>query len=603
MNVTTKPGETGTEAASIPQRHLSDLSVMVAGQGGDGSLTIASLLSALFASRGFHLYSTSNIASRIKGGHAAAFLRASVERTGCMGDHIEMLVAFDDEAVEIAAPSMDPEGIVVFDASKGPPPAGVLPDTVRVFAVPFGRLAVRDLGRDLLKNCLGFGIVTRILGISDEDAEASLRKRFQRLPAAVVETNVEAFRIGTAHAEEIGLTEGNSPWTVDTGEREEHLMIAGNEALSFGFLAAGGRFYAGYPITPASEILAWLERRLPQYGGIAMQAEDELSAINLAIGAALTGTRAMAASSGPGFVLMQEGVSQLGSAEIPLVVVDCQRAGPSTGMPTKVEQSDIGTMINGGHGDYPKVVLAPINQGDAFDIGAFATNLAQRVQGPVIIAMDRALSQDSTTVKPFDLEAVKVDYAKRLTRDEVLKLEEYRRYLITEDGVSPWAVPGTPGGQNLVTGNERNEWGLVSAEPKNRKKMIDKRSRKIEAVRDDLPKGARWGEASAKIGLLGFGSVGPILVRAALRLKDAGTDVQILRPRTIWPVLDETLEFVERCDRVYVVEYNEAGQFAHLVSGAGADKAKMESLRKYNGVPFRAVDIANAVLEREAAGQ
>ncbi len=601
MNVVTKPGATDSDAASVPQRHLSDLSVMVAGQGGDGSLTIASLLSALFARRGFHLYSTSNIASRIKGGHAAAFLRASVEQTGCMGDHIDLLVAFDDEAVEMAAPSMAADGIVVFDASKGPPPEGVLADTVNVFAVPFGRLAVRELGRDLLKNCLGFGIVSRILGIDDEDAENSLRQRFKRLPASVVETNVEAFRIGLSHSDGIGLPVGSSPWTVDEGDREEHLMIGGNEALSFGFLAAGGRFYAGYPITPASEILSWLQRHLPKYGGISMQAEDELSAINLAIGAALTGTRSMAGSSGPGFVLMQEGVSQLGSAEIPLVVVDCQRAGPSTGMPTKVEQSDIGTMINGGHGDYPKVVLSPADQGDSFVISAFATNLAQRIQGPVIIAMDRALSQDSTTVKPFDLEGVTVDHAKRLTRDEVIKLEEYKRYLITDDGVSPWAVPGTPGGQNLVTGNERNEWGLVSAEPKNRNKMIEKRARKIETVRDDLPKGWRWGDAKAPIGLLGFGSVGPILVRAALRLAGAGTDVQILRPRTLWPVLDETLDFVRECERVYVVEYNQAGQLAHLVSGAGAPKERMISLRKYDGTPFRAVDIADAILEGEAA--
>ena len=601
MNVVTKPGATDSDAASVPQRHLSDLSVMVAGQGGDGSLTIASLLSALFARRGFHLYSTSNIASRIKGGHAAAFLRASVEQTGCMGDHIDLLVAFDDEAVEMAAPSMAADGIVVFDASKGPPPEGVLADTVNVFAVPFGRLAVRELGRDLLKNCLGFGIVSRILGIDDEDAENSLRQRFKRLPASVVETNVEAFRIGLSHSDGIGLPVGSSPWTVDEGDREEHLMIGGNEALSFGFLAAGGRFYAGYPITPASEILSWLQRHLPKYGGISMQAEDELSAINLAIGAALTGTRSMAGSSGPGFVLMQEGVSQLGSAEIPLVVVDCQRAGPSTGMPTKVEQSDIGTMINGGHGDYPKVVLSPADQGDSFVISAFATNLAQRIQGPVIIAMDRAMSQDSTTVKPFDLEGVTVDHAKRLTRDEVIKLEEYKRYLITDDGVSPWAVPGTPGGQNLVTGNERNEWGLVSAEPKNRNKMIEKRARKIETVRDDLPKGWRWGDAKAPIGLLGFGSVGPILVRAALRLAGAGTDVQILRPRTLWPVLDETLDFVRECERVYVVEYNQAGQLAHLVSGAGAPKERMISLRKYDGTPFRAVDIADAILEGEAA--
>lgn len=599
MNIATNPS--GGKAAATTRRHFSDINVMVAGQGGDGSLTIASLLSALFAERGFHLYSTSNIASRIKGGHAAAFLRASVTPSGCMGDTIDLLIAFDDEAVEVAAPAMAPDGIVVFDASKGPPPAGVLAETIQVFEVPLGRLAVRDLRRDLLKNCLGFGVVTRILGIDDADAEKSLRHRFRRIPEAAMETNIDAFRIGLDKADELGLRQGDSPWTVDEGAREEHLMISGNEAFSFGFLVAGGRFYAGYPITPATEILTWLQRYLPKYGGIAMQAEDELSAINLAIGAAMTGVRAMAGSSGPGFVLMQEGVSQLGSAEIPLVVIDCQRAGPSTGMPTKVEQSDIGTMISGGHGDYPRVVLAPADQGDCFTISVFATNLAQRIQGPVIIALDRALSQDSTTVKPFDLSGVEIDVGKRMSPKDVAALEEYRRYLITDDGVSPWAVPGTPGGENLVTGNERNEWGLVSAEPKNRKRMIEKRARKIDSVLDDLPKGKRWGDAGAKIGLLGFGTVGAVMERAAERLAKVGTEVQILQPRTLWPVLDETVAFVRECDRVYVIEHNAAGQLAHLVSGGGAPKERMVSILKYDGTPFRAVDLVDAILEKESA--
>jgi 2-oxoglutarate/2-oxoacid ferredoxin oxidoreductase subunit alpha len=601
MNVITQPLAPGAGMTDLSKRHLSDINVMVAGQGGDGSLTIASLLSSLFAHRGFHLYSTSNIASRIKGGHAAALLRASVTPSGCMGDDIDLLIAFDDEAVEIAAPSMAADGIVIFDASKGPPPEGVLADTVGVVAVPFGRLAVRDLRRDLLKNCLGFGIVSRVLRIDDAAAEASLRHRFRRLPPAAIETNVDAFRIGLEYADGSDLGEGQGPWTVDEGEREEYLMISGNEALAFGFMAAGGRFYAGYPITPASEILSWLQRYIPKYGGIAMQAEDELSAINLAIGAALTGTRSMAGSSGPGFALMLESVSHLGSAEIPLVVVDCQRAGPSTGMPTKSEQSDIGTMIHGGPGDFPRLVLAPADQGDSFVIGALATNLAQRIQGPVIVALDRSISQDSTTVTPFDLEAVTIDDGKRLTPEEVAGLEEYRRYLITEDGVSPWAVPGIPGGESLVTGNERNEWGRVSAEPVNRKGMVEKRARKIDSVLDELPSAWRWGEASAPIGLLGVGMQGPVMERAAERLVEAGVDVQVLRPRTLWPVLDETLDFVSQCKRVYVIEHNEEGQLAHLIAGAGAAKDRMVSLLKYDGQPFRAVELFDAIQEKEAS--
>ena len=601
MNVITQWNPAEADARTIPQRHLLDINVMVAGQGGDGSLTIASLLAALFGHRGFHLYSTSNIASRIKGGHAAAYLRGSIKPSGCMGDHIDLLVAFDDEAVAVAAPSMAADGIVVFDASKGPPPEGLLADSIQVFAVPFGRLAVRDLRRDLLKNCLGFGVVTRLLSIADDAAEESLRHRFRRLPEAAIETNVEAFRGGLLYADTHGLAETKGPWRLDETEPGEHLMISGNEALSFGFLVAGGRFYAGYPITPASEILAWLGRRLPQYGGIAMQAEDELAAVNLAIGAALTGTRAMAGSSGPGFALMQEGISHLGSAEIPLVLVDCQRAGPSTGMPTKLEQSDIGVMVHGGHGDFPRVVLAPADQRDCFTLSAFATNLAQRFQGPVILAMDRALAQDSTTVEPFDLAEVAIDDAKRLSPEEVAGLAEYRRYLITEDGISPLAVPGTPGGENLVTGNERNEWGLVSTEPGNRTAMVDKRSRKIEAVRDDLPLGWRWGEADATIGLLGFGTVGAVMERAAERLVAAGTNVRYLRPRTLWPVLDETVDFVRGCVRVYVIEHNEAGQLAQLIAGAGAPRERMHGIRKYDGTPFRAVDLVDAILEKEAS--
>jgi len=188
-----------------------------------------------------------------------------------------------------------------------------------------------------------------------------------------------------------------------------------------------------------------------------------------------------------------------------------------------------------------------------------------------------------------------------LTPEDIAGLKEYRRYLITDDGVSPWAVPGTPGGENLVTGNERNEWGLVSAEPKNRKRMVEKRARKIESVRGDLPKGKRWGDADAKIGLLGFGTVGAVMERAAERLAKAGIDVQILQPRTLWPVLEETVEFVRARRRVYVIEHNAAGQLAHLVSGGGAPKERMKSILKFDGTPFRAVDLVDFILEQEAA--
>jgi 2-oxoglutarate ferredoxin oxidoreductase subunit alpha len=517
-----------------------------------------------------------------------------------MGDAIDLLVAFDEEAIQVAAPSMAADGIVVFDASRGPPPPDLLADTVRTYAIPFGRLAVRELRRDLLKNCLGFGVVSRILSIDDNEAADSLRHRFRRLPEAAMEINLEAFRSGLACADEHGLGAAGGPWAVERAEPEERLLISGNHALSLGFLAAGGRFYAGYPITPATEILEWLDRRLPEYGGVAVQAEDEMSAINMAIGAALAGCRAMTGSSGPGISLMLEGVSHVGSAEIPLVIVDCQRAGPSTGMPTKPEQSDVATLAHGGHGDFPRIVLAPADQGDCFTLAVLATNLAQRLQCPVILALDRALAQDQATMAPFDLGGVCIEKGKLLSPEEVAGLAEYRRYAITDDGVSPWAVPGTPGGENLVTGNERDEWGHVSTAPAVRRRMVEKRARKVEAARSDLAAGWRFGDTGAAVGLIGVGMVGGVMERAAERLVAAGVDVQCLRPRTLWPVSEETVAFVRERRRVYVIEHSEGAQLARLIASAGAPLDKMRNVLKYDGTPFRAKDLVEEIAEREA---
>jgi len=309
----------------------------------------------------------------------------------------------------------------------------------------------------------------------------------------------------------------------------------------------------------------------------------------------------MTATSGPGISLMQEGVSHLGSAEIPLVVVDCQRSGPSTGMPTKPEQSDINMLVHGGNGDFPRIVLAPSTPGDCFELSVAATNLAQKIQGPVYLILDQAVSQDSITVKPFALELIEAASGKRLSHDDLAGDFEYRRYVVTDDGVSPWAVPGTPRGMSLVTGNERNEWGHVSTEAGNREAMIDKRMRKIDVVRDELPRGHRWGDPDAAIAMLGIGmEVGP-MVEASERLASEGLAVSVLQPRTLWPVLDETIEFVRNHDRVYVIEHNAEGQLTHLIASVGAPHERLRPILKYDGIPFRPGELANLILGEEGA--
>ncbi len=585
----------------MTRRMVDDLNVMVAGQGGDGSLTLANLLGDVLGSRGFYLYQARNVASRVKGGHAAAYLRASTVARGSLGDRFDLLVAFDEEAIEQGGPRLAADGFVVYDASEGPLDRELLPAGATVLEVPFGRLAVRDLRRDLYKNSLAFGVAARLVGLPDADAEAALRHSLGRLSAQLVEANVRAAERGFEYADELGIVAGRGPWMLAEATPGDRMLISGNEAVAFGFLVAGGRFFAGYPITPASEILEWLSARLPEFGGVAVQAEDELSAINMALGAAMAGTRAMTASSGPGIALMQEGVSHLGSAEIGVVVVDCQRAGPSTGMPTKPEQSDVGMLIHGAPGDFPRVVLAPGGPSDAFELGVLATDLAERFQGPVYLALDQMVSQDAATVDRFELDTVRISRPKLLTEAELAGLEEYRRYSVDGDGMSPWVPVGTLGGQHLVTGNERDEWGRVSTQPANRVRMVDKRARKLAAILPELPRGRRSGDPSAEVGLLGFGMQTGVIAEAAERLAAAGLPVQTLQLRTLWPVLEDVAELVSACRRVYVIEQNAEAQYLHVLASAGLPEDRLEGVLRYDGVPFRPGELTELILERERA--
>lgn len=559
---------------------------------------MVSLLSHVLGHRGYYLYNSRNVASRIKGGHAAAMLRGSTVPRRCIGDHLDLLIAFDADAIEIEGPRLAADGVVIYDSSVGPVPDNVLPEHATIYEIPFGRLAVRDLRRDLFKNSLAFAVAARLLSLSDTESIETLRTRFSNLPDRLVTANLDALTAGFSYAEESGLFEGRGTWELDRADqadRSDHMVLSGNEAVAIGFVVAGGRFYTGYPITPATDILDWMSQHLHKVGGVSVQAEDELSAVNMAIGAAMTGARTMTGTSSPGFALMQEGLSQLGAAEIPMVIVDCQRSGPSTGMPTKPEQSDLNMVVYGGNGDFPRIVLAPGDPADAFEISVAATNLAQRLQGPVIIVLDQAVGQDATTVKAFDLDGVDVEPGNRLSPEELKDRGEYRRYLLTGDGVSPWAVPGTPNGMTLVTGNEHNEWGQVSADPANRVRMIDKRARKLAALADSLPQARTWGPGAASIGLIGTGMETGVLTEAAERLKKRGIDVDVMQPRTLWPVLAETVEFVASRDLVLVVEHNAQGQLARLLASAGAPLDRIRSVLRYDGVPFTPGEIVAEV--------
>jgi 2-oxoglutarate/2-oxoacid ferredoxin oxidoreductase subunit alpha len=577
---------------------LEDVNVIVAGQGGDGSLTVITMLAEMLRMNGLNVYTERDVLSRIRGGHAAATMRAFTGDRYCIGSNINLLVALDEEAVEKNARQLDSKSIVVYDDSGGPVPS-VLPQGTRVYSAPFNRIAMRTMRRELYKNSIAFGLVGRLLGLEDESLRETFISHFQRMGQVILEYNLEALSLGFHLADEMGIHEGEGLYKIKKTAPEKRMIITGNESVSFGFMVAGGRFFCGYPITPSSEILETLQKWLPRCGGVARQTEDELAGINMALGAALTGTRAMVATSGPGFSLMQEGVGHSGSGEIPLVIVDCQRSGPSTGMPTKPEQSDLNLMVFGGHGDFPRIVLAPGHPEDCFYLTVDATNLADKYQCPVYLAMDQALSQNIATVEPFDLDGASAIPGKRMSASDIEKHGMYKRYEFTEDNVSAFAAPGTPGGMSLVTGNEHNEWGLVSTDPVNRVKMMNKRMGKIEHAKSELPRARHFGDKSAKIGFIGIGSLFGVIMEAMEDLKREGINTAYLQPRTVWPVLEDILGFIDKCSRVYVVELNAQAQLAHILMHQGADPAKIINILKYDGIPFRPAELAKRVLEQE----
>ena len=570
-----------------------DICIMVGGQGGDGTLTAVSLLGSAFRNLGLNIYDSRNVLSRIRGGHADGVIRASVREIYSIGDQVDILVAFDEEAVRAGMSELSSDAVIVFDNSKGNISESLVKPGFRIYQAPLGNMAATELRRGIFKNTAAFAIVGRLLGLEDQILIALIKMRYEKRGVEALEANLKALQIGLDVATKNIQV---NPFTVKSGSKNAKILSTGNEATAFGFLVSGGRFFVGYPITPATDIMEWLTPRLPKFGGVVKQAEDELAVINMGIGAACAGARVMVATSGPGQSLMTEGVGHAGEAEVPIVVVECQRVGPSTGEPTKNEQSDINHVVYSSHGEFPRLVVAPSTPTDCFNVTVQAMNLAEKYQLPVFILLDQALCQNSATIDPFDLSTVKVDRGKLATEEMLSKLDVYKRYEFTDDGISLRTIPSQEGGQYQITGNEHNEMGLVSVDKTNRFKMMRKRMNKLEVAKKDLPKGEVIGSKDARIGIIGFGSTYGPIVESMQQLLEKGISVKFHQIRTIWPLLvDDLQEFIDKTDAVFVIESNYQGQLATLIRGAIDDHAKIQSITKFDGSSFKPKEITSAI--------
>ncbi|MFS0879741.1 2-oxoacid:acceptor oxidoreductase subunit alpha [Metabacillus niabensis] len=564
---------------------ISQLSWKVGGQQGEGIESTGEVFSIALNRLGYYLYGYRHFSSRIKGGHTNNKIRVSTSEVRSISDDLDILVAFDQETIDVNFHELRNGGIVLADSKFNP----TIPENVNVtlYSVPFTEIAT-ELGTSLMKNMVAIGATSAILNINPNGYHEVVQDTYGRKGEKIVEKNMEAIKKGAEYLKDVFGFDRTDMYLEKADEQKRMFMI-GNDAIALGAIAAGSRFMAAYPITPASEIMEYLIKKLPKFGGVVIQTEDEIAACTMAIGANYAGARTFTASAGPGLSLMMEAIGLSGITEQPLVIVDTQRGGPSTGLPTKQEQSDLMAMIYGTHGEIPKVVMAPSTVQEAFYDMIEAFNIAEEYQVPVILLTDLQLSLGKQTVEPLDYHKINIRRGKLLT-DDLPELENkayFKRFEVTEDGVSPRVLPGTKNGIHHVTGVEHDETGKPSEVAINRIEQMDKRLRKLANINFNTPVHKRIYHDHPDILFVGFISTRGTIEEAMERLENDGIAVNHAHIRLIHPFpTEELLPLVEAAKKVIVVENNATGQLANLLKMNIGYANKIASLLKYDGNPF-----------------
>lgn len=569
-----------------------DLIIRVAGESGDGSNATGEMLAQAAARSGLHVFTFRTTPAEIKGGPVMFQVRASNAPVRSMGDAVDVLFAFNQEAWDLHHATLARHSVVLYDPDEFTPPADYAGIT---YPVPIGTIAV-EAGNRRGKNVVALGVVAAMFGLGQSKLEDIVRAKLGK-KVEFLESNLAALHAGVDYAH--SLERRDQFWLESTGEHDRYVMT-GNQAIVAGALHAGVGFFGGYPITPASDIMEGLAAALPKIGGGYLQAEDEIASIMACVGASYAGKKAMTATSGPGVALMGEALGLASMAEIPVVVVDAQRGGPSTGLPTKTEQSDLNIAVYGGHGDSPRIVLAPASVAECFHLTVWGFNLAEEYQSPVLILSDYSLSFRTETIEPFDL--AKYPVINRKQPEGELQPKEYERYHINGSYISPMALPGTPNANYTATGLEHNQFGSPAYTPENHRIMSEKRWHKYDALRSSREYVRRFGDPTAKVGIICWGTTAGA-ARGALHLaRQEEIPLAILQVQMLSPLpIDAIQEFIDSVEVVLVPEVNYLGQFARLLQAELG--IRVQSYTQYGGMPFSRLDILRKVHELMGVGE
>ncbi len=580
-------------------RRVFDFSLAIGGAAGQGIATPGNILARLFVRRGLHLNAYNAYQSIVRGGHIFLTVRISDQPVHSHGDRLDLLVCLNQDTMDRHLGLMRPGTRVIFNGDTVTP--GTAAEGVEMCPMPVGELSDKSRNR-LVQNTTALGVITFLLGMDFQDLEGALTLQLQRKGQDTVDENVRVARASFDHA---AANFARYPEAISKGPNPLALWT-GNDALAMGGAAAGVKFYSAYPMSPSTGVLHWMARNGPELGILVRQAEDEIAVANMVVGAAHAGCRAMCATSGGGFALMTEAIGSASMMELPAVFINVQRAGPSTGLPTKTEQGDLWQALGASQGDFERIIVAPVDALDAYNTIPELFNLCERHQCPGIVITDLLISEGTFAVDPGA-----IDMQPQIDRGAIIteasksgEDDEYLRYQDTESGGSPRALPGLEGYVHVVATDEQDQNGvLISDEftnPHKRRRMVEKRARKFKNVIEAIEPPKLEGPEEAEITLIGWGSTYGVIKEAIVQLAAAGITANHLPIKWMVPFhAAEVIDIVSKAKHTVVVENNYSGQFYRYMrseTGLSVDG----HIRKYDGEPFMPHHIVDGVTEQHS---
>jgi 2-oxoglutarate ferredoxin oxidoreductase subunit alpha len=559
-----------------------DYSIRIGGEAGLGLRTLGAALARIFSRLGYHVFTHQDYMSRIRGGHNYYQIRFSEKQILASRDILDVLVAFDSESVEIHEQHVRKEGIILYDPQQD----GNQRQKELFLATAFAQIAHDEGGDKLMANTVAIGAILGLFNIDPQTAKSTVKQLLHDKSAEIIAGNLRALDAGSRHSR--NNCQRLSHFQTTAAINDNLMLINGTSAIGAGALMSGVKFYAAYPMTPSTGIMVYLAGKAKEYDIIVEQAEDEISAVNMALGASYAGVRAMTGTSGGGFALMTEGVSLAGMTETPLVLAEMQRPGPATGLPTRTEQGDLNFVIHGGHGEFPRVVLTPGTPEQAFFAVNKAFDLAEKYQIPVFIQADQYLGDAEWTFQKFDCTKLRYENY-RLRKDELEKLTTYKRYNLSDDGISPLAIPGVSQHLVVVDSDEHDENGHIIEDAKTRLKMVHKRLHaKITKLSQEIAPPCMYGAQDAKNLVIGYGSTYGV-IREAIDALIKEYSIAMLHFSEVYPFpLTENFDYLQclrKAQKTLCVENNATGQFNRLLKAEVLFECS-DRINRYDGRPF-----------------